>query len=372
MPTVKKNRFENTVVSFQMQDWELSSDSHTAEAVTDNCKTKFVASFEFDESSNSVWFKISDKSVDDLGENESHGMAGRIEIRNGAPSISIGMHPDDSQLSVMSNGLNELSIVPDCGESELRRGTVEHTPQKYDGFILELPECNIDVLEYRKQIANKHLRDNIPDFKSEIMEVHWQESKSANTLVSSIVLPNASTTSLAIIEFSDRSVGHILNFIIKPCDIESNKQEMYSLLSDNELIDVIVSHLSDEIENKSDNLLWDEESIVKIVYDKTGFNLKERSESVTHRLFLAFNKCDLITNTFTVGNTYYHIPKKNIELLSSTDTVLLHHLGYNGGHPDIKKIRTEVYNDFSNDIMFAVDRNCCHKNPDGSCAGHQK
>lgn len=375
MTKVFQNNDGNTTVTLSLQDWELSADQDAANAVTENCKTEFTAKFEFDKNNGYIWFSVADENLK-KAYGDSFGMSGRIEIRNGAPSISLGMHPDENVVHVMSNGINQISIVPESNNTTYRQGTVEHTPQKYDGIIFDMPEYDEDVLAYRKVIATKQLIERFPTLEK-LQEWSWFESNVVNALTTQFSLPNDPVEYVATIEFSDRSVGHVVHFSVSSHDkpsVNSKNTEWYSNLSDNALVDVIISDatITQLIESNEDDSLWDEDTIIEAVADALDLQLDESKSSVMNQLLMFFNQYDVTTNTFTVGNTKYHRSIENLNLLSLTDPTLLSHLGYGIGEVEIMPLRKGIFNDFENGVKYAVHKDCDHKNADGSCAGHRK
>lgn len=367
-----QTKTKNDVVSIEIQDWELRSDEYTASKVSEDCKTKFSATFEFDESDGSILFSIADKNLENLPCKPLHGLSGIIEIRNGAPSISLGIHPDETILSVMSNGTNQLAVVPENSDQRFYQGRVKHTPQQYSGILFDRLHYNNDIDEYRKELAAIYTNKK---FGSEICnKLDWYKGNQDDTVVAIYLSPKTNKKHLAVFQFSNRSVGEIISFKFNAEKEQTNNTLMSALLThicDEELTKAITENesIKDIVMNNENNSLWDNSTISKAISRTLGFDIDTNNQAITSQLFLFFNNYDEARNTYTCGNTTYHKSISLLTLLSSTDRVVLKEMGCDSD-ADISAIRKDIYFKYTEDFKFATSSGCTNINEDGSCGGH--
>ena len=373
MNDISETKNQQTITSITMQDWELNSDQDTASAVTENCKTKFTATVEIDSENGAIWFSVSEENLKGLDVGD-FGLSGCIEIRNGTPAISVGMHPSANTIHIMSNGLDQLAVVPDSSDAVYKQGVVETSPQKYKAILFDLPDyaelCE-EKVDVRKKIASNYINNMLPDV--ELNDLTWRETNEPNQLTTRFTQRGEKTESVCTIEFSDRSMSHITAFNVEP--LENPSEDWYKLLSDSEIINVITSDstITQLVNNCEDDsqALWTDGDIIEAVADAVNISLDETKHDVMRQLLMFFNKYDSTTDTYTVGNTTYHSSTSIITLLTSTDKKLIRILGYNSSD-DIQSIRTGIVKDFENGNTSVTNKHCDHKNIDGSCAGHKK
>ncbi len=91
-----------------MKDWRISESVILRDQ---DCQT-FTGTFSANVDREAVYFSIVPEQVKGLAI-EEYGLSGVIEIRNGQPALSLGLHQDDSLLHVESDGRTGLYVHSD-------------------------------------------------------------------------------------------------------------------------------------------------------------------------------------------------------------------------------------------------------------------
>jgi hypothetical protein len=151
---VKVDDYSTTLLDTTIMDWRLTNADCAAD-VSESDKCHYAFKIEKHMPAEKVWFSIYNKAFDRHGK-QIHpiGLHGSIEIRDGCPSISMGISPDQNVIHVTSNTSNELAVVPDSQSDKPTWMRVDSGGSKDVGFCFRVNDFDV-LMEARTVLANE-------------------------------------------------------------------------------------------------------------------------------------------------------------------------------------------------------------------------
>lgn len=157
----------NCLADVNMQDWKVTQ-SCEANSVPAEHRDTYRCVVEISIPDNQIYFKVYPASLDQIStELTQNGISGLIEIRNGKPAISIGLHESELPIHIESDVMQGIYIHSDSGTSPNIKPLYSESHQHY--FNCQFYKCcNPDWLDMtRRELAELHYAahdfgENIP------------------------------------------------------------------------------------------------------------------------------------------------------------------------------------------------------------------
>lgn len=190
----EENNTLTTILNAVLQDSQLT-ENPSGKGLPPESMCKYSLNIEANADRDAYYFSVYNESLEIvLSQTTPSGLFGVIEIRDGKPSISLGLTPDMDDLQVVSNNSTTLSVIPEEAVEKPTWQTVPINGHNYNGLVFTFDD-NTYLNEQRKALA-----DNIfshYDFEQYVVADDGSWSINANTWVKTVYFENGQLPSIA-------------------------------------------------------------------------------------------------------------------------------------------------------------------------------